>query len=269
MKLEFTKMSGAGNDFIMVNNIDMLCDGLFTTGYVKELCTRATSIGADGLIEIRPDNRNLFSMKYYNSNGNTAEMCGNGGRCIAAFAVNLGIAEKEREFFFSSDAGVHKTIVLKDNLVRLWMTDPVIEFLDEKIQLSEGEELTVSSLNTGVPHAVVFTNGITADNFQNESTRLRRHPAFGNAGTNVDYVQIDDRHNMEIRTFERGVEGETLACGTGAVAAAVCGVETLNLHYPVHVKVRSGCILTVGKDDFGYWLEGEARIVYSGILQIP
>lgn len=269
MKLEFLKMSGAGNDFIMIDNLKSNYVELLTPDLIKQLCARGISVGADGLIEIRPaNNSNLFSMKYYNNDGIIADMCGNGGRCIAAFALHIGLARLGEEFFFDSDAGLHKAIVNKNGSVRLWMTNPVISFIDKEIRTSDSPDLLrVSLVNTGVPHAVLFTNESLDGKFEHFSPLLRRHSEFGSAGANVDFARIEDIHNISIRTFERGVEAETLACGTGAVASAICGVELKTLQFPVRVKVKSGCTLIVGLDDFGYWLEGDARVVYSGIIE--
>jgi len=266
MKLKFVKMSGAGNDFIVLDNIDSSLDQLISTEFVRELCTRGLSIGADGLLELKSDPEYPFRMKYYNSDGNAAHMCGNGGRCIAGYAASAGIVPNSGRFMFRSDAGVHSAKVKGTDTVRLWMTDPEIFFLDRSLSLDD-HDLHLSFVDTGVPHTVIFTDGYLFDQFQDIAPKLREHNIFGEAGANVDFVRINEGSRPEMRTWERGVEGETLACGTGAVAAAICANEIHSIELPIELQVRSGRSLTVGKNGDGWWLQGEARAVYTGVLE--
>jgi len=268
MKLKFVKMSGAGNDFILLDNLDSLLDSVITPELIRKLCTRGLSVGADGVLELRSDPEYVFRMKYYNSDGGRAEMCGNGGRCIAGFAASMGLVSENAVFSFISDSGVHSAEVTGQDDVRLWMTDPEVHFLDRSLEL-ESVQLHLSFLDTGVPHAVVMLDGSQDISFSDLAPIIRKHKIFGQRGANVDFVTIKGKSKIEIRTWERGIEGETLACGTGAVASAICAEKIHGIELPVSIEVKSGRVLTVGRDDHGWWLQGEARIVYSGVLEIP
>ncbi len=268
MRLEFVKMSGAGNDFIVIDNMDSSLDTVITPELIRNLCVRGLSVGADGLLEMRSDSEYSFHMKYYNSNGKSAGMCGNGGRCIAAYAASRGIVPDNGVFLFRSDAGIHSAEVTDPDNVRLWMTDPVIHYLDRRIDI-ESVGLQLSFLDTGVPHAVVILDGSEDISFSLLAPRLREHSLFGEAGANVDFVWMSGVSELEIRSWERGVEGETLACGTGAVASAICAASIHGMDLPIDITVRSGRKLKVGNSGNGWWLQGEARAVYSGILENP
>ena len=265
MKLEFVKMSGAGNDFIVLDNRDGSLDGMLRREFIARICRRGLDIGADGLLELRTDDELAFMMKYYNSDGGQAEMCGNGGRCIAYYAAMKGMAEEGEAFSFRTVAGVHRAVVLGPDTARIWMTEPEISFLDRFIEL-DGTGISVSFIDTGVPHAVVLADSTETPPFESAAPLLRRHPAFGAAGANVDYLWKEGGM-LRMRTWERGVEGETLACGTGAVACAICANRLMGIEIPVDISVRSGERLTVGMDGTGWWLEGEARLVYSGTME--
>lgn len=268
MRLEFVKMSGAGNDFIVLDNMDSSLDTVITVELIKNLCVRGLSVGADGLLELRSDPEYSFHMRYYNNNGKRAGMCGNGGRCIAAYAASKGIVHDNGVFRFRSDAGVHYVEITAPHSVKLWMTDPEIDYLDRHIDL-ESTALRLSFLNTGVPHAVVMLDGSEDISFSVIASKLRKHSLFGKDGANVDFVWIRGVSELEIRTWERGVEGETLACGTGAVASAICAASIHGMDLPIDITVRSGMKLKVGKNSYGWWLQGEARVVYSGVLESP
>lgn len=265
MKLEFVKMSGAGNDFIAVNNMDSSLDHILSTDFIRTVCQRGLSAGADGLIEMKADPEYPFRMKYYNSDGNPAGMCGNGGRCIAVYAALQGIVPDSSVFSFRSDVGIHKAEITASNTARIWMTTPDIHFLNEPLELP-AKKILISFLDTGVPHAVVFIDKDDFDGFNEQAPLLRNNEIFGAAGANVNYVSVKGDSRIMIRTWERGVERETLACGTGAVASAICTNLLYNHKTPVQVQVKSGQILTVGKSGDGWWLEGEARPVYSAVL---
>ncbi|MCD4701418.1 MAG: diaminopimelate epimerase [Candidatus Aegiribacteria sp.] len=268
MRLEFVKMSGAGNDFIVIDNMDSSLDSIITAEFIRYLCIRGISVGADGLLELINDTEYSFHMKYYNNNGKIAGMCGNGGRCAAAYAVSKGIVPDNGVFRFRSDAGVHSAEITAPDSVRLWMTDPEIYYYDSSIDL-ESVNLHVSFLDTGVPHAVVMLDGPADICFSALAPKLRKHSYFGEAGANVDFVWISGDSELEIRTWERGIERETLACGTGAVASAICAASIHGMDLPIDITVKSGMKLKVGKNSNGWWLQGEARTVYSGILENP
>lgn len=267
MNLAFTKFSGAGNDFIAVDNMDSSLNDLLNEDFIRRICRRGMDVGADGLLELASDPEFSFRMRYYNNDGKTASMCGNGGRCIVRFASEKGLAPESGRFLFRSDAGVHLAELTEPDRSRIWMTDPSVHFLEKRIKAGP-VEYTVSLIDTGVPHAVIFTvdDGIV---FDEAAPVLRSHPAFGKAGANVDFIYPSSGSKYRIRTWERGVERETLACGTGAVACALCANALLDAELPHEVTVKSGEVLGVGKDDSGWWLEGEARIVYTGIIHLP
>ncbi|MCP4648078.1 MAG: diaminopimelate epimerase, partial [bacterium] len=157
--------------------------------------------------------------------------------------------------------GVHQGLVTGKSEARIWMTDPLLSFLSKTIQVDGG--ISVGFANTGVPHVVVFSDDLENGSFEKNAPELRSHHSFGSDGANVNWAKVHQNGSLEMRTFERGVEGETLACGTGAVASALLAVrkyESVNL--PVVVRVRSGLDLTVGRDSVGWWLQGESRVVY-------
>ena len=263
MSIKFFKMSGAGNDFIMVDNRDRAYSNELQKEDIARLCRRGLSVGADGLIEITttPGSHHAFAMKYFNSDGGPAGMCGNGARCICRFAVELGIVQQGDEFSFRSDAGSHLGLVTGDSEARVWMTKPVLHFLKKEIRIESA--IQVGFADTGVPHAVVFTDNIEDSSFEKYASLLRSHSEFGEDGANVNWVEVQDDGSLKMRTFERGIEGETLACGTGAVASVLIASERFDsVTLPVRIAVRSGLDLTVGKGSRGWWLQGEARIIY-------
>jgi diaminopimelate epimerase len=265
--IEFWKISGAGNDFILLRNFDGALDGILTEEFISSVCSRSTSVGADGLIELSSDSDTAFRMKYWNRDGISAAMCGNGARCACVFADRIGILEGGSRFTFRSDAGIHTGEVTSDSTARIWLTDPVTGFLGKN--LDYGGRYPVSYVVAGVPHAVLFATDPDDSEFDRFAEILRRHEEFQPGGANVDYAFISGRHSITLRTFELGVESETLACGTGAVAAVLCARELFPdmLSLPVQVQVRSGLQLEVGQDEQGWWLMGEARIVYRGYLE--
>ena len=261
MIIKFIKMSGAGNDFIMVDNREGEYTSILTPQLIANICRRGLSVGADGLIELIRDNSTSFAMKYYNSDGGPAEMCGNGARCICRFAVELGVVQPKEIFSFTSDAGIHRGLVTGSEEARIWVTQPVLHFLEKTFALDE--DIQVGFADTGVPHAVVLAEDLEDGSFEKYAPLIRSHSEFGIKGANVNWVKLNADNSLLMRTFERGVEGETLACGTGAVASALIASERLEkVSFPVSITVRSGLKLVVGKDSFGWWLQGEARIVY-------
>ncbi len=268
MTLRFTKMSGAGNDFIVVDNTGGDLSPLLTGAFIAGICRRKTGVGADGLLELLPPARGgVFSMGYYNSDGGRAPMCGNGARCICRFAAAAGLVEEGVEFLFTSDSGLHRGLVASGDTARVWMTEPSVAFLEREINF--GPVWPVSLVDTGVPHAVTVRSHIHDGSFERWAEALRSHPDLGPGGANADWVKPLADGALEIRTFERGVEGETLACGTGAVAAALVMAKTTpGFRLPVEVLVKSGLKLTVGRDSHGWWLDGQAAEVYRGTMTL-
>jgi len=270
-KVSFFKMSGSGNDFIVIDNRKKLIKDNKMSDFAKRLCSRKASVGADGLILIENSSISNFKLRFFNSDGSEAEMCGNGGRCVARFAYLKNIAPDE--MFFETKAGIIKAKVTEKR-VKLLMTTP--DSLKENITLSVYDnELKMDFINTGVPHVVILHNDIDTIDVIKLGRQIRFDPLFAPSGVNVNFVNVEDRKRLNIRTYERGVEDETLACGTGSVAAALITARKGLITSPVEIKVKSGEILKVYfKDnlnkkicDFGdVYLEGEALVIYEGLL---
>jgi diaminopimelate epimerase len=263
MDVRFFKMSASGNDFIVIDNRNGLVDLLFpdTKGFVERVCRRRHSVGADGLILIEKSDDLDFVWRFYNADGSEAEMCGNGGRCAARFVFINGIAPASMSF--GTLAGTMKARVDETGRVKLQLTRPTDLRLDYPIRLDE-KEIFVSSVNTGVPHAVLLVDHADQAPVEELGRPVRYHKEYSK-GTNVDFVEIMDRDNVKIRTYERGVEGETYACGTGAVAAGVVLKNKGLTGDVVNVWTRGGEVLRVHVDEDVY-LEGSARVIYEGKL---
>jgi diaminopimelate epimerase len=266
--LKFTKMNGAGNDFVMLDNLD---GGLeLGPGQIASLCDRHRGVGADGVLIIeRPANGADFRMRYYNADGGEAEMCGNGARCFARFASR--ITGKQGALSFETPAGVIRAECDGSN-VRLAMSEPHGLELDREIALSGGS-VVAHSVNTGVPHAVVFVEELEKTDVRGLGAGLRYHPHFAPKGTNVNFVQVIGPSAVAVRTYERGVEDETLACGTGVVAAALILHEKHGASAPVSVRVRGGDTLVISFEKAGgvyrdVSLTGPADFVFEGQIGI-
>ena len=266
--IPFTKMSGAGNDFIIIDNRDLILQDTDLAEFIASVCRRKMSAGADGLILIEVSKTCDFRWRFFNSDGSNAEMCGNGARCAARFAYVNGIAGKNLSF--ETDAGVVNAQI-KDDRVRVKMPDPSDLKQTYSLVLSN-QSLEISSINTGVPHVVVMVEQPDQMDVVNVGREIRRHQTFAPAGTNVNFVRRAESSEIEIRTYERGVEDETLACGTGAIASAIISARLFKMNSPVDVKTRSGEYLTIhfrekaGQFDQVY-MEGDARLIYTGDLK--
>ena len=261
-------MSGAGNDFIVIDDRDNVI-GNDARELAKQLCRRRVSVGADGLILVVPSTRADFRMRYFNADGSEAEMCGNGGRCVAKFAHVKGIAGARMTF--ESSSGLHGADVLDDGHVCLKMTDPRAILMDNRVPFA-GEERSIHRVNTGVPHAVCEVQGLDDFPVVDVGRLIRFYSGYMPEGTNADFIEVKDEHTVALRTYERGVENETLACGTGAVAAAVISAVLGKTKPPVKVLTRGGETLTVGfyVSDLGFCnvtLSGNADIIYEGALE--
>jgi diaminopimelate epimerase len=224
-------------------------------------------VGADGLILIETSDRADFRWQFFNADGSEAEMCGNGGRCAARFAVLKGIAGPT--LTFETLAGILSARV-EGRGVKLEMTKPQGLKLDEDIPV-DGKFLRVSSLNTGVPHAVTFVEDIEGWDVSRMGKALRTHPHFSPSGTNANFVQIEREDLLRVRTYERGVEDETLACGTGLVASSLIAAFKGLVRSPVSVQTRGGETLRVHFDIEGQTVksvlfEGEVHIIYEADL---
>lgn len=259
MKLiSFNKYQGAGNDFIIIDNRDVQIIPS-DSKFINKLCDRRFGIGADGLILVSDHSGSNYEMKYFNSDGNLGSMCGNGGRCTAHFALKEGIAGKKQRF--QAFDGIHEAYVENDQ-VRLQMSN-VNEY-----KIVDGNYF----INTGSPHYVVFCEDIDMIDVAKEGKELRWSPKFAPGGTNVNFVQILDK-GLYIRTFERGVEEETLACGTGVTASAIA--SALKGHFgtnSVNVRAKGGNLkveFVIKKDRItNIWLNGPATFVFKGEIMV-
>jgi diaminopimelate epimerase len=261
--IRFTKMSGAGNDFVVVDNRggsmpEPIAD------VVRVMCERRRGVGADGLILVEsPKGIEHFFMRYYNADGGEADLCGNGARCVARFAHALGIAP--REMSFTSRAGEHAATVSDDG-VSVTMPRPSAPPKEIEVPLGSGRSRAIR-LTVGVPHAVVFVPDVRAVDAAAEGRRIRFDPAVGEEGANANFVSVTGENRILLRTYERGVENETLACGTGATASAIAACSQGLVKAPVEVKTFGGDVLRIhGADGVGELrLEGPAEVVYEGV----
>jgi diaminopimelate epimerase len=255
--LHFTKMNGAGNDFVMLDNRDGSL--ALTDAQIARLCDRHRGVGADGLLLAEePEAGADFRMRYYNADGREAEMCGNGARCFARFVGKLAPSENGT-LNFETPAGVISA-TLRGDQVSLAMSQPGA-FADGAELDAAGEKLTVYSINTGVPHAVVLVEDLEGTDVHRLGNALRHHHHFQPRGTNVNFVRQLGPQDLAIRTYERGVEAETLACGTGVVASALTLSALTGAESPVRVLVRGGDTLSV---DFLRSGEGFSHVVLTG-----
>jgi diaminopimelate epimerase len=265
--IDFYKMSGSGNDFIIIDNRKRIVDEAGMMNFVANVCRRKMSVGADGLILIENADAVDFKWRFFNSDGSVAEMCGNGARCAARFAYMKGIAGTEMSF--ETEAGIIHAKVAKDQ-VKIKMPDPADLKTDYALEL-KNSTLSVSSVNTGVPHVVVEADNIDDIEVVKLGREIRFHDVFDPAGTNVNFVCLQNDDIVAIRTYERGVEDETLACGTGAIACAIVISYKKKIKSPVKVMTRSGGYLYIyykvkqGRF-YDIFLEGDARIIYKAQL---
>jgi len=268
--IDFYKMSGSGNDFILVDNRANLIEAAAAPALARNLCTRKVSVGADGLILIEKDDEVDFRWNFFNADGSRAEMCGNGGRCVARLANLLGISGPSLSF--RTLAGIIRAEV-SGSRVKLQMTEPRDLKLDLELELN-GQRFNTHFVNTGVPHTVFILE--SADILAQQEVvglgrKVRYHSQFAPSGTNVNFVAVLGEQSIAIRTYERGVEDETLACGTGATAVALVGAAKGMVRPPVDVHTKSGETLTIYFDSKKelpreVYMEGETRVVYQGRL---
>ena len=239
--LRFTKMNGAGNDFILIDN--RAGDVRLDRSQIAHLCDRHRGIGADGILLLeKPGNRADFRMRYFNADGGEAEMCGNGARCFARFANK--IAGAKEKISFETPAGVISA-ELNGDLVTLRMSEPTDLRLQLKLAIAN-ENKTVHFINSGVPHVVIPVPQIDDVDVRREGAAIRHHKMFSPNGANVNFIEKRGPKRIAIRTYERGVEDETLACGTGIVASALIFAATENPSGPITVIARGGDELQVG-----------------------
>jgi diaminopimelate epimerase len=264
-QIEFAKYSGAGNDFILIDNRD----GLFSSEnseLIREMCARRTSIGADGLILLENSNKADIRMRFFNSDGNEAEMCGNGVRCLIAFARRKGV---------QSDTLTVETMerVLPARVEGERISIDMGEVTETKLNIDieiDGQTYRVHHTNTGVPHAVMFVDDVNAVDVIGVGRKVRFHERFQPKGANANFVQVTGPSSVSARIYERGVEDETLACGTGCTACAVVSALVKGLQPPIRVLTRSGETLTLdfrkdGEQISEVTMTGPTRLVYEGV----
>lgn len=260
--MKFYKYQGAGNDFIILDQSES--DFELSAASISGICDRRFGIGADGLIVFGPSSLYDFSMKFFNSDGSSGMMCGNGGRCIISFAASRGVKPRREDgmYVFEAPDGIHSGIILaaegKKSTVRLKMNDvPQVKPLWDGL-----------FMNTGCPHLVFSCiSGIETLDVAGEGPRWRHDPAFSPAGTNVDWTEVcGDR--LRVRTFEKGVEGETLACGTGVIAAAISAYIRFGASCPAFTRIEGGlirCSIRTSCNDLAVDFRPTAKAPYTDI----
>ena len=262
--IPFFKAQGSGNDFVLLDNRELQVPEQDMAQWARKLCKRAFGIGADGLILLdnAPEGSEAdYIWHFYNADGSRAEMCGNGSRCATRLALELGMAGPEH--VLGTDAGTVRAEVFADqDEVRVQLTP--IEGLNLELPLTGPEGKPVRFANTGVPHAVTIVDDVKAVDIKQAGSEQRYHDHFAPAGTNANFVQVVDRTHLLLRTYERGVEDETFACGTGA-AASVAVAHALGLcEATARVTTSGGEQLEISIEDGMLFLRGKALIMYKG-----
>ena len=266
--IEFWKMSGSGNDFILIDNRDGRIRDGDAGGLVKRISRRRESVGADGVIFVNPSDRYDFAWRYLNADGGEVEMCGNGARCVSRFAFLKGIADAGMTF--ETLAGPVSSEVT-GRRVKVLMPAPSGLRLNIDLPLGPGWR-RVDFINTGVPHVVVAVDDLSGHPVVEQGRAIRYDPLFSPEGTNADFMHVTGTGRLEVRTYERGVEDETLACGTGAIACALVAAIREEMPSPIRVKTRGGEELMIhfeqpDRERFGrVWLEGDTAVIYEGRL---
>jgi diaminopimelate epimerase len=266
--LRFSKMNGAGNDFVLIDN--RVGDLQLAPDQIVKICDRHRGVGADGVLVLeRAANGADFRMRYYNADGGEAEMCGNGARCFARYASR--VAGPKEELSFETPAGMIGA-TLQGELVRLEMSEPKDLRLGITIPLPD-RQVAAHFVNSGVPHVVVPVDDLESVDVRALGLAIRRHDLFAPKGANANFLKECGERQIAIRTYERGVEDETLACGTGVVASALIFAALKNVSGPIGVLVRGGNELLVGFDRSGdqfknVTLTGPADFVFEGTIDV-
>jgi diaminopimelate epimerase len=270
--VKFVKVVGSGNDFLIVHGPDI--SGNPAATLARRICNRKFGIGADGLLLLEKSKNADIRMRIINADGSEASMCGNGARCIALYLAQQRKNQKSR-IFIETKAGIIESQIKADN-VKIKLSEPRNLKLDIPVKVS-GRALKINFINTGVPHAVVFVQGLDNIDVANLGRQIRYHRSFAPAGANVDFVEVLDKKSIKVRTYERGVEDETLACGTGAVASSIVFIAKLPDSepgkYAINVQAHSAEVLKVYVDKIegqftNAWLEGKVRITGQGVYYV-
>ena len=264
----FYKMEASGNDFVVVDNRKKAVRDVVK--FTRAICDRHKGVGADGVLFIESSRKADFKMRIVNADGSEAEMCGNGSRCVALYAHE--VMKLPSKFLMETLAGLIGADVKKQT-VRVKLSDPK-DFKPRGLLNADGTDWQYYSVNTGVPHAVIFVEDIANFPVQNIGEKIRYHDHFKPAGTNVNFVQLQEGNQIRVRTYERGVENETLACGTGVVASAIIAHLFHRVPAPVRAQVQGGDTLEVsfsaqdGRIEDVH-LKGPADFVFEGKLTLP
>jgi len=284
-KIKFAKLVGAGNDFVLIDNrVDKITSPAQLRKLACEMCDRKFGVGADGLLVLENSKSADLKMRIFNADGSQAQMCGNGVRCFAFYFSSAELKKKKSSLVLETLAGKVKAHVNGDN-IRINLTQPK----DLKLGISlkvRGRIIKVNFIDTGVPHAVIFVEGLEQIDVKNLGREIRYHNYFAPAGTNVNFVEVINFDTIKVRTYERGVEDETLACGTGVAAAALItaltagaeaekvnplrnGIPQCRISNGVNAHTAGGEVLKVyftraGQAFRDVWLEGKAKLVYRG-----
>jgi diaminopimelate epimerase len=268
MIVRFRKMHGAGNDFVVLDHREAFLPRDRRALFAR-WCDRRRGIGADGVLLLERDPEAHFAMRYHNADGGVAEFCGNGARCIARFAFDLGLGDSG-EVRFRTDAGLKRARAFADGRVALWFG--AVDAGESLVLEAAGQSFAGRRVTTGVPHLVIPVPRVADIPFAAWAPALRSHPQLGPAGANVDFVERLPDGRVAMRTWERGVEGETLACGSGAMASALWAVLE-GARPPVTIHTAGGEDLTVdftnGNAGREATLTGPAVTVYEGELRLP
>lgn len=250
-------MHGAGNDFILIDDRENRFPDQ-NNDLIEKIATPKYGIGSEGVILIQPSEKSDFRMRFYNPDGNEVEMCGNGARCVARLAHEIGAAPEE--MCFDTVAGVISAEVLSTDQIRLTMTEPKGLRFNSELTITD-QIFSYHYVNSGVPHVVVEVEDLEKFDIQSVGAAFRYHETFQPNGTNANFIKITGPDSLKIRTYERGVEAETLACGTGMVAAGLVAGSLAKVTTPVKITCASGDILEV---DYTQTVNGIQNVTLTG-----
>lgn len=267
MKIPFWKMHGAGNDFILVDDRALMFPAS-DHSWLAAIGARRTGVGCEGIILIQPSDQAHFTMRFFNPDGSEVDMCGNGARCIARLAHELGVAPDHMKF--ETGAGMIEARMV-DERVQLAMTTPREWRLDRVLDLN-GVKRTYGFVNSGVPHVVMPVEDLDAEDVAKNGAAIRYHKDFAPKGTNANFIKVTGPSSLRIRTYERGVEAETLACGTGMVAAALIAGKMGWVKPPVQVTCASNDVIVINYELTADGAQkvtmlGPAEHVFQGMLE--
>lgn len=268
MQIPFSKYEGCGNDFILIDNRTVFFP--IEADLITKLCHRRLGIGADGIILLENSSIADYRMRIFNADGSEAEMCGNGFRCFGKFLHEIGI---QNESFNIEVFGKILSLKVEEGQITAGMSQPTDICWNIQLEIG-GKDWVLDYLDTGVPHAVLFVDDVEKINLQLLGKEIRFHSKFAPRGTNVNFAQLNTNGEIWMRTYERGVEDETLACGTGATAVAIAASKKQNLKGPRAIKTRSGGILNIDfkweqEDVKMVTMSGPATFVFRGTIELP